>query len=221
MPWSRLLAEGTVIVLSILLAFAIDAWWSERQSRDDFDSLLEFLVTDVLADADEMAARAVRSDSILLNVRRMELRGTGGAGAATDAELRLGFNYLFQTSQTDPSLSAYEVARGSDAWSRVSPGVKVSLSEYMRGPYSVDRLRDIDALARLNDVWSEYLPKVLEADEESDSLALVQALDAYLKDPRTQSWIGTRVGGISSEREWQRTWADRLPAIADSLGQIR
>jgi hypothetical protein len=32
--WSRLLIEGLVIVISILLAFAIDAWWDERQYRE-------------------------------------------------------------------------------------------------------------------------------------------------------------------------------------------
>jgi len=31
--WNRLLLEGVVIVASILLAFAIDAWWDERQDR--------------------------------------------------------------------------------------------------------------------------------------------------------------------------------------------
>ena len=29
-PWTRLIAEGTAIVVSILLAFSIDAWWAER-----------------------------------------------------------------------------------------------------------------------------------------------------------------------------------------------
>ena len=32
-PWKRLTTEGAVIVVSILLAFAIDAWWEERQER--------------------------------------------------------------------------------------------------------------------------------------------------------------------------------------------
>ena len=31
--WSRILAEGSAIVVSILLAFAIQAWWEGRQSR--------------------------------------------------------------------------------------------------------------------------------------------------------------------------------------------
>lgn len=32
-PWSRILAEGVVIVVSILLAFAIDAWAAGRAER--------------------------------------------------------------------------------------------------------------------------------------------------------------------------------------------
>lgn len=32
-PWSRILAEGGAIVISILLAFWIEAWWSENQER--------------------------------------------------------------------------------------------------------------------------------------------------------------------------------------------
>jgi hypothetical protein len=31
-PWQRLIAESSAIVISILLAFSIDAWWTERQN---------------------------------------------------------------------------------------------------------------------------------------------------------------------------------------------
>ena len=33
-PWPRLFIEGGVIVFSILLAFAIDAWWEQSQDRE-------------------------------------------------------------------------------------------------------------------------------------------------------------------------------------------
>ena len=29
-PWLRVFVEGVVIVLSILLAFGIEAWWADR-----------------------------------------------------------------------------------------------------------------------------------------------------------------------------------------------
>ena len=40
-PWLRVFAEGAVIVVSILLAFGIDAAWDERQERADERALLE------------------------------------------------------------------------------------------------------------------------------------------------------------------------------------
>jgi len=33
--WKSLSIEATAIVVSILLAFAIDAWWEERQTEQD------------------------------------------------------------------------------------------------------------------------------------------------------------------------------------------
>ena len=32
LPWLRMFAEGVVVVASILMAFAIDAWWAARQT---------------------------------------------------------------------------------------------------------------------------------------------------------------------------------------------
>ena len=45
-PWSRLVAEGAVIVVSILLAFAIDATWAVRAERVREAAVLEGLVRD-------------------------------------------------------------------------------------------------------------------------------------------------------------------------------
>jgi len=46
-PWTRLLAEGIIIVVSILLAFAIDAWWDAAQDRSREMSYLSQLATDL------------------------------------------------------------------------------------------------------------------------------------------------------------------------------
>jgi len=45
-PWVRVVAEGTTIVASILLAFAIDAWWDNRSEQKHADLLLEGLAAD-------------------------------------------------------------------------------------------------------------------------------------------------------------------------------
>lgn len=45
-PWKRLIAEVTVIVASILLAFSIDAWWDNRIEAEGERWLLERLQAD-------------------------------------------------------------------------------------------------------------------------------------------------------------------------------
>jgi hypothetical protein len=47
-PWKRLAAEASAIVISILLAFAIDAWWDDRGNREAEQLLLQRLRSDFL-----------------------------------------------------------------------------------------------------------------------------------------------------------------------------
>ena len=46
LPWLRIVAEGSAIVVSILLAFAIDAWWARQAEAEHRDALLESLHAD-------------------------------------------------------------------------------------------------------------------------------------------------------------------------------
>ena len=47
--WKRLITEGFVIVASILLAFAIDAWWDERQQTRDAEGQVARVVAELRA----------------------------------------------------------------------------------------------------------------------------------------------------------------------------
>lgn len=53
-PWKRILIEGTAIVLSILLAFAIDAWWNGYQDRQKERKILEVLLVEFELLEDEL-----------------------------------------------------------------------------------------------------------------------------------------------------------------------
>jgi len=72
MPWSRVLAEGVVVVGSILLALFLDAWWADREVRRDvsadlvgiegeLESNLSFLAFDL-----DQLRRTVSATSSLL-----------------------------------------------------------------------------------------------------------------------------------------------------------
>ncbi len=47
LPWLRIIAEGTMIVTSILLALAVDAAWGRRQDHALEESYLRMLATDL------------------------------------------------------------------------------------------------------------------------------------------------------------------------------
>ena len=42
-----LVAQGIAVVISILLAFGIQAWWDERREREEERQILEVLATDL------------------------------------------------------------------------------------------------------------------------------------------------------------------------------
>ncbi len=67
-PWPRILAEGAAIVVSILLAFAIDAWWDKRQDRAEERTILEAMVAEIDGNLavieDQLAFRADQQAAI-------------------------------------------------------------------------------------------------------------------------------------------------------------
>lgn len=53
-PWRRIGVQASAIVVSILLAFAIDAWWAEWQEQEIEHRTLEALRSDLVASNDEL-----------------------------------------------------------------------------------------------------------------------------------------------------------------------
>jgi hypothetical protein len=64
-PWKRLTVEAAAIVGSILLAFAIDAWWSARQLDNEEQQTLRQLQAEFQTNAALLAERRGRHEDIL------------------------------------------------------------------------------------------------------------------------------------------------------------
>ena len=54
-PWLRIAVEGVLIVVSILLAFGIDAWWDRNRDDDARRELVAALRAEFLAGSEELA----------------------------------------------------------------------------------------------------------------------------------------------------------------------
>ncbi|MEQ8330401.1 MAG: hypothetical protein RH859_08080 [Longimicrobiales bacterium] len=74
LPWVRIGTEGLAIVVSILIAFSIDAWWDGRQERARETVLLNGLLSDFRASEEsldwaiELSGRVVAASEALLEV---------------------------------------------------------------------------------------------------------------------------------------------------------
>ncbi len=66
--WKRLTIEAAAIVASILLAFAIDAWWDERQERAEEREVLESLHVEFEANRDAAATVILFHDRVVQSV---------------------------------------------------------------------------------------------------------------------------------------------------------
>ena len=71
-PWPRIAVEGIAIVASILLAFAIDAWWADKQRQEAEQVVLQTLLNDfrgkqiLLSDMNRFSESIVESVETLL-----------------------------------------------------------------------------------------------------------------------------------------------------------
>ena len=103
-PWQRIIAEGTIIVVSILLAFWIDAWWSERRELADERQAIAQLVDDFRTNEERLKTiRGVHEAALDAAYEILARAGLGGKSQsdATTAELV----YLFLRAWTyDPLL---------------------------------------------------------------------------------------------------------------------
>jgi len=75
--WVRVLVEGIVIIVSILLAFGIDTWWAGVQERREESAALKSLVTDLEANVAELDEAISRHSDFVRRLHYLE-----GASAA-------------------------------------------------------------------------------------------------------------------------------------------
>jgi hypothetical protein len=103
-PWPRLLAESGLIVLSILLAFGIEAWWAGRAERaseaamvvgiaQDFESHREILRVRIEQYGERLTATERLLDSVgpqAEGLNEMSLRDLGVVGMAGPVQFQGG-----------------------------------------------------------------------------------------------------------------------------------
>jgi len=156
-PWSRVAVEGIVIVGSILLAFAIDAWWGQVGRAEEERVALVGLETDFSGYVDALA-RIRSNNERRIDAARRIMDATGSAQAPLNAaELQSGLAVVIMYNLIN-----------------LQPGTLGSLLETNRLSWISNaqlrsRLVDWDRQQRFADEQNQYM------------VEQARALDAFLK----------------------------------------
>jgi len=172
-PWSRLLAEGAVIIVSILLAFAIDALWADQLDRRREDAAVTQIAADfrqhrVVLDHHlaSYEARLEATDSLLrvigpdAEISFASIASTlATVGLASPAEFRSGTIEALAANEGLSLLRDPELRRQLSWWMQATrdlQGFNVFLTseaqvmlDYLRTRVSI---QDVDRMAGLADV---------------------------------------------------------------------
>jgi hypothetical protein len=113
-PWKRLIAEGAVIVGSILLAFAIDAAWDERGDEVQESALLSGLEEDFQAAKDEFArARTLHEEKTAAAAQLLSWAESGESGSAPLDQVEVAVSTLFAHPTFDPPMGTIQTVLSS------------------------------------------------------------------------------------------------------------
>jgi hypothetical protein len=95
-PWNQISAEVAAIVGSILLAFAIDAWWDDRREIEKEQRLLEALLVEYEKNSEVLReARNVYEQRYLASLRILELLQAGASDSSRTELVGLFDDLLF------------------------------------------------------------------------------------------------------------------------------
>ena len=135
----RYLTEGLVIVVSILLAFGIEAAWAEFSEAREAYRLLESIRDDVEAPQVEVAARQTRSEELSDRARHLlsTLADPPSDEVLRDALLTLGSILIIRG--WEPVTHSYDEAVNSGRLRLIeSESLRLALTRYNAGVKEVD-----------------------------------------------------------------------------------
>ena len=113
-PWKRISVEAVAIVASILLAFAIDASWEDRQANTNRRDLIRGLTSDfesLVERADK--ALAITDDIVARNQKLLELLASGDGTGLEDLK-RLLSSFFESSGRLRTSLPILDTALGAE-----------------------------------------------------------------------------------------------------------
>jgi hypothetical protein len=156
-PWPRILAEGTAVVVSILLAFAIDAWWDERKERDDEREVLLALRAEFEANRLDAISAIDHHEDAVRRIREFRSMSPASIEALTLDEKRILVARFASPRTFDPQRGSVRALIGAGRLGILrDPGLRDALMTFMTIVEDADEDRYYMGETSLW-VWNELL----------------------------------------------------------------
>lgn len=216
----RLLLEGLVVVASILLAFALDAWWDDIAIQRDLRKDIEFVVLEIEANRDRilfhidlMERMTVAGDSLFA---AMESVPEDSLISVPDTIIWLMNNY----PTLNPSLGAVEALITSGRLALIEdPALRTALAGL--------RDRITDAVEEQDKALTLYYDHVLPIVASESRWPQADRTEDYNRE----FWTLDRVPGrqlpslgsiaVPVRRDWKRFQSERMGQYRISVGEMQ
>ncbi len=206
-PWKRLTVEAVAIIVSILMAFAIDAWWDERQTRNEEQQILhglkeEFIVIHktLTRDKAEHLTRLRFLEDLLLEFENGQSDNAGPildvallslvspsttdiGNGTLDALLNSGSVEILQSRKLRAKLAAWPGVI-SEVWDDQANGAKMVFEIHI--PYFISE--NVPAGAAMSQWYSDWPIPVQSMSSDPD------AITRLLDDPKFRVLVEIRYG---------------------------
>ena len=211
--WSRLSLEGLVIVVSILLAFALDATWDDRQEKFRRDEYLSVLEDEFRAAAEEMQEQLGDHENQRRNIETLLKQLGDGQDFSADAFGNLTGLYYFGPAHpvfTDLANSSVDILE--------FPELRYALFRYGRQKEFLANLHSRETVLYQQDM-RPYLARrfVVSNEGEVEGGAAVRRIKAddtsFHEDEYLRNLLSSRHGLINSQLRVGRD-------IATTIGEI-
>lgn len=229
--WKRLAIEASAIVISILLAFGIDAWWDERQIRSEEQEILQGLREEFVSIHEKLTGDNIQHAQSLQILEGLLLTfdnglsansesavdaalldmigpGTSDLGNGTlDALISSGRTEILESRKLRTLLTAWEGVIG-EVWDDQANNAKVVYE--INVPYFVSKNFAIGQL--MHQWYSNWSFPLRSVSDDPD------AFNRLLQDPKfrvlVELWYGYR-RHLTEEYEAAITAADEILAEID------
>lgn len=215
---ARTLGEIAIVTAGILIAFALDAWWSNRVTADREQIHLRALASDFEQNVAALRALIKTEEDVMSSSQDLFKLARAPAPSATTSLVEL-MNRVFNSSRYEPVMGAYEALVNSGGLILIrDESLRAALAEFaarVDGEYA-ETWSNEHYFAFAREFGARFM--LHSWDAETGAVADEHGLEQMLRNPRFQEHLAVR---YYSERDMARKYRALLQQAEGVLVQLR